>query len=108
MVAPYANNVGGTTGTGDIMPVTNTLGNLHREFRRRTKTQASFGTENAALIILYGLVAFGRIQPRKIDGHQQLSSFIAKEWKKSREEVESSTVQQVVTPSLVISTVTER
>ncbi len=72
----------GTTGTGDIMPVTNTLENLHREFRRRTKTQASFGTENAALIILYGLVAFGRIQPRKIDGHQQLSSFIAKEWKK--------------------------
>ena len=61
---------------------TNTLENLNREFRRRTKTQASFGTEDAALIILYGLVAFGQIQLRKIDGHQQLPSFIAKEWQK--------------------------
>jgi transposase-like protein len=59
---------------------TNTLENLNREFRRRTKTQASFGTEDAALILLYGLVAFGQIQLRKIDGHQQLPSFIAKEW----------------------------
>jgi transposase-like protein len=61
---------------------TNTLENLNREFRRRTKTQASFSTEDAALILLYGLVAFGQIQLRKIDGHQQLSSFIAKEWQK--------------------------
>jgi hypothetical protein len=35
-----------------------------------------------ALIILYGLVAFGQIQLRKIDGHQQLPLFIAKEWQK--------------------------
>lgn len=42
----------------------------------------SFGTETAALIILHGLVAFGQIQLRKIDGHQQLPSLIAKEWKK--------------------------
>ena len=61
---------------------TNTLENLNREFRRRTKTQASFSTENAALILLYGLVACGQIQLRKIDGHQQLPSFIAKEWQK--------------------------
>ena len=58
---------------------TNTVENLNREFRRRTKTQASFGTEDAALIVLYGLVAFGHIQ-RKIDGHQQLPAFLAKEW----------------------------
>ena len=44
---------------------TNTLENLNREFRRRTKTQASFGTEDAALTVLYGLVAFGQIQLRK-------------------------------------------
>jgi putative transposase len=61
---------------------TNALENLNREFRRRTKTQASFGTEDAALTILYGLVAFGQIQLRKIDGYQQLPSFIAKEWQK--------------------------
>lgn len=61
---------------------TNTLENLNREFRRRTKTQASFGTEDAALTVLYGLVAFGQIQLRKIDGHQQLPLFAAKEWQK--------------------------
>jgi len=60
---------------------TNTLENLSRKFRRRTKTQASFSAENGALILLYGLVAFGQ-QLRKIDGHQQLSSFVAKEWQK--------------------------
>ena len=61
---------------------TNTLENLNREFRRRTKTQASFGTEDAALTVLYGLVAFGQIQLRKIDGHKQLPSFLANEWQK--------------------------
>jgi len=59
---------------------TNTVENLNREFRRRTKTQASFGTEDAALIVLYGLIAFGHIQLRKIDGHQHLAAFLAKKW----------------------------
>jgi putative transposase len=68
--------------TWKSLRTTNTLENLNREFRRRTKTQASFSTEDAALIILYGLVAFGQIQLRKIDGHPQLPAFIAKEWKK--------------------------
>ena len=57
---------------------TNTLENLHREFRRRTKTQASFGTEAAALTLLFGLVAFEQIHLRRIDGYQQLPSFLAK------------------------------
>ena len=61
---------------------TNALENLNREFRRRTKTQASFGTEDAALTVLYGLVAFGHIQLRKIDGYKQLPSFLANEWQK--------------------------
>ena len=61
---------------------TNTIENLNREFRRRTKTQASFSTETAALTVLYGLVAFGQIQLRKIDGHTKLPSFLEKEWKK--------------------------
>ena len=55
---------------------TNTIENLNREFRRRTKTQASFGTEHAALTVLYGLVAFGQIQLRKIDGHTKLPLFL--------------------------------
>jgi putative transposase len=61
---------------------TNTIENLNREFRRRTKTQASFSTEAAALTVLYGLVAFGQIQLRKIDGHKQWPSFLEKEWQK--------------------------
>lgn len=61
---------------------TNALENLNREFRRRTKTQASFGTEDAALTVLYGLVAFGQIELRKIDGYKYLPSFLAKEWQK--------------------------
>ncbi len=51
--------------------------NLNREFRRRTKTQASFSTEEAAVTLLYGLVAFGQIQLRKIDGHRHVSELLA-------------------------------
>ena len=53
------------------------LENLNREFRRRTKTQASFSTEAAAVTLLYGLVAFGQIEMRKIDGHRQVSEVLA-------------------------------
>ena len=59
---------------------TNALENLNREFRRRTKTQASFSTETAAVTLLFGLVAFGQIVLRKIDGHRQLPAFLDKEW----------------------------
>jgi len=52
---------------------TNSLENLNREFRRRTKTQASFSTEEAALRLLYGLVAFDQIKLRKIDGYRDLA-----------------------------------
>jgi transposase-like protein len=55
---------------------TNPLENLNREFRRRTKTQASFGTEQAGITLLYGLVAFGQIRFHKIDGHRHVSSLI--------------------------------
>ena len=61
---------------------TNTIKNLNRDFRRRTKTQASFSTEAAALTVLYGLVAFGQIQLRKIDGHKRWTAFLEKEWQK--------------------------
>ena len=56
---------------------TNPLENLNREFRRRTKTQSSFSTENAALTLLYGLVAFGQIRMHKIDGHREVKTLIA-------------------------------
>jgi transposase-like protein len=53
---------------------TNSIENLNRELRRRTKTQASFGTEQAAVTLLYGLVAFGQIRMNKIGGHRQLAA----------------------------------
>ncbi len=56
---------------------TNALENLNREFRRRTKTQASFSTEEAGVTLLYGLVAFGQIQLQKIDGHRHVSELLA-------------------------------
>jgi transposase-like protein len=56
---------------------TNTIENLNREFRRRTKTQASFSSEEAAVTLLYGLVAFGQIQMRKIAGYRHVSELLA-------------------------------
>jgi transposase-like protein len=55
---------------------TNSLENLNREFRRRTKTQASFCSEEAAVTLLYGLVAFGQIRLRKIDGHHHVAALL--------------------------------
>lgn len=59
---------------------TNALENLNREFRRRTKTQASFSTEAAAVTLLFGLVAFKQIVLRTIDGYKELPAFLTKEW----------------------------
>ncbi len=56
---------------------TNPIENLNREFRRRTKTQGSFSTEDSALTLLWGLVAFGQICLRKIAGHRQVSALLA-------------------------------
>jgi transposase-like protein len=56
---------------------TNSIENLNREFRRRTKTQASFSTEEAAVTLLYGLVAFGQIELRRICGYSHVAELIA-------------------------------
>jgi putative transposase len=47
---------------------TNTIERLHEEFRRRVKTQGSLPSEDAALVLLFSLVASGQITLRKIDG----------------------------------------
>jgi transposase-like protein len=56
---------------------TNSIENLNREFRRRTKTQASFSTEEAAVTLLYGLVAFGQLQLRRIHGYRHVAELLA-------------------------------
>jgi putative transposase len=53
---------------------TNSIESLNREFRRRTKTQASFSTEEAAVTLLYGLVAFGQIELRRICGYPHVAA----------------------------------
>ncbi len=54
---------------------TNSVENLNREFRRRTKTQASFSSEESALTLIYGLVAFGQIRMRRI-GHEDVAGLL--------------------------------
>ena len=41
---------------------------LHEEFRRRVKTQGRLPTEDAALVLLFGLVASGQIRLRRLNG----------------------------------------
>jgi transposase-like protein len=53
---------------------TNAIERLNGEFRRRTKTQGSFCNEQAALVLLFGLIAVGQIRMRKIDGHYDLAT----------------------------------
>src|SRR5207249_3739343 len=55
---------------------TNTIERLHEEFRRRVKTQGSLPTEDAALILLFGLVASGQIKLRRIDGWQRIGAVL--------------------------------
>lgn len=52
---------------------TNSIERLHLEFRRRVKTQGSFPTADAALTLLYGLVASGQIVFRKLEGWQDMA-----------------------------------
>jgi transposase-like protein len=55
----------------------NQIERLNGEFRRRTKTQGSFSNENAALVLLWALVAFGHIQMRRIVGWQDMQAITA-------------------------------
>lgn len=56
---------------------TNVIERLNEEFRRRVKTQGSLPTEDAALILLFGLVASGQITLRKIDGYTKIASVLS-------------------------------
>ena len=49
---------------------------LHEEFRRRVKTQGSLPNEDAALVLLFSLVASGQIKLRKIDGWQKIGAVL--------------------------------
>jgi putative transposase len=51
---------------------TNALERINEEFRRRTKTQASLPTQDAVLLLLFGLLRSGQITLRTLDGYQDM------------------------------------
>ncbi len=51
---------------------TNALERINGEFRRRTKTQASLPSQDAVLLLLFGLLRSGQVKMRKIDGWQEM------------------------------------
>jgi putative transposase len=55
---------------------TNTIERLHEEFRRRVKTQGSLPSEDAALVLLFSLVASGQIKLRRIDGWRKIAAML--------------------------------
>lgn len=50
---------------------TNTLERINEEFRRRTKTQASLPSQDAVLLLLFGLLRAGHIRVRRMDRWQE-------------------------------------
>ena len=53
MVAPYAKPPARTTGTGDIMPVTNALESVHARLRNIIKTRGHFPNDEAATKLIW-------------------------------------------------------
>jgi transposase-like protein len=56
---------------------TNTIERLHEEFRRRVKTQGSLPNEDAALVLLFSLVASDQIKLRRTDGWQKIGAVLS-------------------------------
>lgn len=53
---------------------TNALERINEEFRRRTKTQASLPSEEAVLLLMFGLLRSGQIKLRRVVGWHELDS----------------------------------
>jgi len=56
---------------------TNVIERLNEEFRRRVKTQGSLPGEEAALVLLFSLVASGQIKLRKLDGFRRIAEVLS-------------------------------
>ena len=55
---------------------TNVIERLNGEFRRRIKTQGAQPTEDAAVVLLFSLVASGQIILRRIDGWRRIAAVL--------------------------------
>jgi len=62
---------------------TNVIERLDGEFRRRVKTQGSLPSEDAALMLLFGLIATGQNRLRKIDGYRKLAGVISEQMRRA-------------------------
>lgn len=51
---------------------TNALERINEEFRRRTKTQASLPSQDAVLLLLFGLLRSGQVRLRALVGYQDM------------------------------------
>jgi len=61
---------------GFSLRTTNVIERLHEEFRRRVKTQGSLPSEEAAVVLLFSLVASGQIKLRRIDGWRKIATVL--------------------------------
>ena len=59
------------------MRTTNVIERLHGECRRRVKTQGSLPSEDAALVLLFSLVASGQNKLRRIDGWRKIATVLS-------------------------------
>ena len=53
---------------------TNALERINEEFRRRTKTQASLPSQDAVLLLLFGLLRSGQVTLRALVGYQDMEA----------------------------------
>ena len=51
---------------------TNAIERVNEEFRRRTKTQASLPSEDAVVLLMYGLLCSGQIRLRRMVGWKDI------------------------------------
>jgi len=63
---------------------TNALERVNQEFRRRTKTQASLPSQDAVLLLLFGLLRSGRITLRRLEGWKDMPAEAAQQDPKAR------------------------
>ncbi len=57
---------------GKALRTTNVLERINGEFRRRTKTQASLPSQDAVLLLLFGLLRSGQIKLRRLVGWTEM------------------------------------
>jgi putative transposase len=61
------------------MPDTNALERINKEFRRRTKPQASLPGADTVLLLPFGLLRTGQVELRRIVGWQDMSAVTSHE-----------------------------